>query len=194
MAMINIDKLYLATLTKDAVGTENLTFGVPEYIPDIQKLDAKVKTNTAKLYTEGILREQNTTLEDVEISFDLATFTNTQAAKYLGHHIATEGGVYSKENDVAPYIALLIEYTKSNNKKGYKVFYKGQLTEPDDNIKQKEGKIDYQNYTVSSTFQPLINNGMWKYTIEEDDADCPIDINTKFFASVIIPTEKVVTP
>ena len=190
MAKINIDKLYLATITKDELGTGNLTFGIPEYIPGIQQLNAKFKTDTAKLYEEGVLYEQDTCLTDIEISFDLGHFSNAQYAKYLGHHIATEGGVYALEDDKAPYVAMLYEYTKTGGVKGYKIFYKGQLTEPDDQTKQKEGKINYQNTTVTSTFQPLKNNGMTTYCVEEDDADCPADIATKFIASVIIPTPK----
>lgn len=193
MATINIDKLYFATITKDEIGTENLTFAAPEYLPDIQEFSAKAKTNTGKLYGEGVLRDQNTTLEDVDLSFNLASLSNAQYAKYLGHHVATQGGVFALENDDAPYIAILIKYTKHNGKHGYKVFYKGKLIEPDETIKQKEGKIDYQNLTITATFQPLKNNGMWKYTVEEDDPDCPTDIDTKFFSSVIIPTEKTVT-
>lgn len=191
MATINIDKFYMAAITKDEIGTGNLVFQTPDYIPGIQSFQAKVKTNTGELYEEGELSDQDTTLQNVEISIDLGHFSNAQQAKYLGHHMAAEGGVYALDGDVAPYVAILIKYTKAGGVyHGYKAFYKGKLTEPDDAIKQKEGKINYQNVSVSATFQPLKNNGMWKYTIEEDDADCPEDIATKFFSSVIVPTEK----
>lgn len=194
MAKININKFYLSTITKDEIGTGNLVFAKPEYIPGVQQIGAKFKTDTAKLYEEGVISDQDTTLTDIEFSVDLGHFSNTQYAKYLGHHIAKEGGVYALEDDKAPYVAALIEYTKNGGVKGYKSYYKGQLTEPDDAIKQKEGKIDYQNITATATFQPLRNNGMTTYCVEEDDPNCPEDIATKFFESVIIPTEKTAVP
>lgn len=190
MAKVNIDRLFFALLTKDESGTGNLTFGEPEYIPGIRELNAKVKQNTEKLYAEGRVWDQETTLEDVEIDFDVADFTNAQYAKYLGHKVATQGGVISTDTDVAPYVAILVEATKSNKKKSYRVYYKGKLVEPDDSTKQKEGKTDYQTHKVTATFQPLKNNGMWKYAVDEDDPNAPADLATSFFDSVIIPTPK----
>ncbi|WP_017416766.1 major tail protein [Clostridium tunisiense] len=194
MARVNIDRLFLATITEDDIGTGKLLFAKPEYIPGIREFNAKVKANTEKLYAEGKVWEQDTSLEDIEIDFDLADFTNAQHAKYLGHAIAAEGGIIAKSNDIAPYVAVLYEATKSNGKKAYRVYYKGKLVEPDDSTKQREGKTDFQTNKVTATFQPLKNNGMWKYAVDEDDPDAPIDLGTTFFNTVIIPTAKQATP
>lgn len=191
MAFVNIDRLFLALITEDEVGAGNLTFGTPEYIPGIKEINVKPKSNTGKLYAEGKLWDQSTTLEDIEVDVDLADFTNAQYAKYLGHALATEGGVIVKEDDEAPYIAILIEATKRNGKKAYRTYYKGKLNEPDDAVKGMEGKKDYQTHKATATFQPLKNNGMWKYAVDEDDADAPANLETSFFSSVIIPTPKV---
>ena len=192
MSLVNVDRLFLAPITKDETGVEGLVFGVPEYIPSIQQFDAKVKSSDGKLYAEGKLWEQSSTLEDVAISLDLADLTNSQYAKYLGHKTATEGGVISHIDDVAPYVALLVEATKFGGKKVYKVFYKGMLAEPDDSVKGREGKTDHQNRKVTATFQALKNNGMWKYSVDEDDTGAPKDLATSFFTKVIIPTVKAV--
>ncbi|SMC19302.1 phage major tail protein, phi13 family [Clostridium acidisoli DSM 12555] len=195
MAKINIDRLFLATITKDELGSNNLTFATPEYIPGIQQFSSKAKTNTGSNYEEGKLVDQDITLQDLEISIDLGHFSNQQYAKYLGHSIASTGGVFCKDTDVAPWVSLLVEYTKAGGvEKGYLVLYKGKLVEPDIDVKQAEGKVDYQNSTVTATFQPLTNNGMYQYMVETDDPDCPEDIATTFFASVIVPTPKTVTP
>lgn len=194
MALVNIDKLYLAIIDKDEIGAGNLVFQTPEYIPGVQQFGAKLKVDTGTLYEEGKLTEQNSIITSIDITIDLGHLSNTQYAKYLGHHVSAQGGVYANEDDAAPYIALLYEYTKSNNKKGWKIYYKGQLTEPDDSVKQKEGKVNYQNHGVTATFQPLKNNGMWKYTIEEDDPNCPDNIADTFFTNVIIPTEDKTVP
>lgn len=195
MALVNVDKLYFAVIDKDEVGAGNLSYQEPEYIPGVQQFQAKLKTDTGTLYEEGILTDQDSIISEINISFDLGHLSNSQYAKYLGHHVDANGGVYALEGDKAPYIAIMYEYTKSGNgAKGFKTYYKGQLVEPDDAVKQKEGKVDYQNHTVEATFQPLKNNGMWKYTIEEDDPLCPPNIKDTFFNSVIIPTADASVP
>ena len=192
MSLINIKKLYLAKVNETPDGE---TFDTPEYVPGVQKFDAKIKTNTAQNYEEGVLVEQDNTLQNVDISFDIGHMDNAQIAKYLGHHVAANGGVYAEIDDVAPYVALLYEYEKGNHKLGYKVYYKGMLSEPDEGVKQKEGKTDYQNHTVTASFQPLVGHGgKWKYTVEQDDANCPADIATAFFNNVIIPDEDTTVP
>lgn len=188
MATVNVDKLYLAPILKDEKGVGNLVIDTPEYIEGIQQFDTKLKTDTGQLFEEGVQVDQDTTITSIDVSFDLGHFSNAQYAKYLGHHIDDNGGVYALVDDKAPDIALLYEYTKNNKKKGFKILYKGQLVEPDDAVKQREGKTDYQNHTVTGSFQPLKNNGLWKYTIEEDNPGCPQTIKDTFFNSVIIPT------
>ncbi len=193
MAKVNIDKLYFAIVTTDEVGVPltNLIFATPEYIPGVRQLDAKPKTNSDKLYAEGKIWDQENTLEEISIDIDLAELSNTAYAKYLGHNIATLGGVYSTDEDRAPYLAILFEATKSNGKKAFRVYYKGKLEEPDENAKGKEGKTDFQTHKVKATFQTLKNNGMGFYKVDEDDIDCPVGIETSFFAAVTIPTLKV---
>ncbi|UZW13194.1 Ig-like domain-containing protein [Clostridium pasteurianum] len=191
MAKVNVDKLYLAPIEKDEIGDGNLIIGTPEYIEGIQQFETKLKTDTAQQFEEGRQVDQDTTITSIDVSFDLGHFSNAQYAKFLGHHIDSNGGSYSLVDDTAPYVALLYEYTKKDkgkNIKGFKILYKGQLIEPDDSVKQKEGKTDYQNHQITGSFQALKNNGLWKYTIEEDDPGCPSNIKETFFNSVIIPT------
>jgi len=190
MAIVNLKKMYFAELTKDEMG-EAPVFGTPEYMPSIRQISAQVNSIQDKLYAEGILWEQAESLEDIAISIDLADLSNAQQAKYLGHNLAEEGGVYANEADTAPYIALLFVAEKSNGKAAYRVYYKGKLAEPNEGFKGKEGKTEFQTHQVTATFQPLKSNGMWRYAIDEDDEDCPTDIATTFFSSVIIPQKKI---
>lgn len=192
MAIIGLEKLYYSKITKD--DTTGLTFGNPVYLPGVKEIKISPKVNTEKLFAENKLWEQATSLDDIEVSVNLADLTNAQTADLLGATLATEGGVFSSDDDIAPYIALLYVANKSNGKKRYGILYKGRMNLPDDSAKGAEGKTDFQTPEMKSTFQPLQNNGMWKYQVDEDDADCPTDIETKFFASVIVPTKKVVTP
>jgi phi13 family phage major tail protein len=192
MAIIGLEKLYYSKITKD--DATGLTFGNPVYLPGVKEIKVSPKSNTEKLYAENKLWDQSTSLQDVEVSVNLADLTNAQSADLLGQTIATEGGVFASDDDIAPYVCLLYVANKSNGKKRYGILYKGKMELPDDSAKGMEGKTDFQTPEMKATFQPLQNNGMWKYSVDEDDADCPTDISTKFFASVIVPTKKVVTP
>lgn len=192
MSKVNIRKLYFALLTQDDLLA--LVFATPEYIPGVRQVDAKAKTNNDKLWAEGAIWEQETSVEEITLDMDLADLSNALYAKYLGHNVASEGGVYSKEDDRAPYLAVLFEAEKGNGKKAYRVYYKGKLAEPDEGAKTKEGKTDYQTHKVTATFQSLKNNGMGVYKVDEDDANCPADIATAFFASVIVPTTDTTVP
>lgn len=192
MALVGLEKLYYAPLTKDdSIG---VTYGTPVYLPGVKEIKVSPKVSTEKLYAENKLWEQDTALDEVEIGINLADLTNAERAKLLGHTVATEGGVFAKDDDQIPYIALLYKANKSNKGFRYQVLYKGKFELPDDNAKGKEGKTDFQTNEMKGTFQPTKNNGMWKYQVDSDDEDCPSDIDTKFFANVIIPTKKTVTP
>lgn len=185
MAIIGIEKLYYAKITKD--DNTGLTFATPNYLAGVKEIKISPKVSTEKLYAENKLWEQATTLDDIEVSINIADLTNAELADLLGHTLATEGGIYAKDSDEAPYIALLYKANKSNGKARYGVLYKGKMELPDDSAKGKEGKTDFQTPEMKATFQPLQNNGMWKYQVDSDDANCPENINATFFASVIVP-------
>lgn len=189
MAIAGLEKLYYAKITKD--DNTGVTFGTPVYLPGIKEIKVSPKVSTEKLYAENKLWEQSTSLDDIEVSINLADLTNAQLADLLGHKLAEEGGIIASDTDEAPYIALLYVANKSNGKKRYGVLYKGKMELPDDSSKGKEGKTDFQTPEVKSTFQPLQNNGMWKYQVDSDDPSCPATIETDFFTSVIVPTVKV---
>lgn len=192
IALIGLEKLYYSKITKD--DNTGLTFGTPIYLAGVKEIKISPKVSTEKLYAENKLWEQATSLDDIEVSVNLADLTNAQLADLLGHKIATEGGIIANADDIAPYVALLYKANKSNGKARYGILYKGKLELPEDSAKGAEGKVDFQTPEIKATFQPLQNNGMWKYQVDSDDADCPTGIDTTFWTSVIIPTEKVVTP
>ncbi len=192
MAITGLEKIYYSKITKD--DNTELTFGAPIYLAGVKEIKISPKVSTEKLYAENKLWEQATTLEDVEVTVNLADLTNAQSADLLGQTVAEEGGIFSSDDDLAPYIALLYVANKSNGKKRYGVIYKGKMELPDDSAKGAEGKTDFQTPEMKATFQPLQNNGMWKYQIDSDDPACPVGIDTSFFTSVIVPTKKVVTP
>lgn len=192
MAIVGLEKLYYAKLTEDNATT--LTYGEPVYLPGVKELKVSPKMSTEKLYAENKIWDQDTALDEVEVTIALADLTNAERAELLGHTKATEGGVFATANDSMPYIALLYKANKSNGKARYQVLYKGKFELPEDSAKGKEGKTEFQTPEMKGIFQPTQNNNMWKYQVDSDDTDCPADIETTFFTNVIKPTKKVVVP
>lgn len=187
MAVTGVSKLYYAPLTVD--DQTSLTYDTPVYLPGIKEIGIVPKQNTEKLWAENKLWDQDTTLDEVEVTINRTDLSSAEEAALLGQTRATEGGVYASDTDVAPYIALLAEADKRNKEKRYIVLYKGKFSLPEDNAKTKEGKTEFQTPTIKGIFQTTINNSMWRYKVDSDDPDCPTDINATFFTSVIIPTE-----
>lgn len=185
-----LEKLYYSKITKD--DNTGLTYGTPIYLAGVKEIKVTPKVSTEKLYAENKLWDQATTLEDVEVTINLADLTNEQSADLLGQTLAEEGGVFASDDDLAPYIALLYIANKRNGKLRYGIIYKGKMELPDDSAKGQEGKTEFQTPEMKATFQSTIYNGMWKYQVDSDDANCPSDISTTFFNSVIVPTKKKV--
>lgn len=190
MAIVGIEKLYYAKIMQD--DNVGLKFDVPTYLEGVKEIKISPKVSTEKLYAENKLWEQATTLDSIEISLNITDLTNAQLSDLLGHTLAKEGGIYAKDTDQAPYIALLYKANKSNDKARFAALYKGKMELPDDSAKGKEGKTDFQTPELKATFQPLQNNGMWKYQVDNDDPNCPATIEVDFFKSVILPSEYTV--
>lgn len=187
MALVGIEKLYYAPITADT--ESELTFETPVYLAGVKEINIKPKQNTEKNYAENKLWDQETVLEEVEVEINITDLTSEQLSKLLGHTLASEGGVYAKSDDSAPYVAILYKANKSNKKMRYGVLYKGKFTLPEDSAKGQEEKVEYQNPSISAIFQPTKNNGMWKYQVDTDDANCPADIDSTWFTAVKIPTK-----
>ncbi|NYB73854.1 phage tail protein [Sedimentibacter hydroxybenzoicus DSM 7310] len=192
MPKVGLEKLYYAILTKD--DKTGLTYEAPVYLPGVKEITVNPTTQTAKLFAENKLWDQDTALDEVQIGINLADVSNKDSAIMLGQTVAAEGGVFANEADEPPYLALLYKANKSNKQARYQVLYKGKLSLPQENNKTKEGQTEYQTPQMSGIFQPTINDGNWKYQVDTDDPDCPTDIETAFFENVIIPTKKVTEP
>lgn len=185
--IVDLKKLYVAKVLTDA---ETTTFDTPKYLEGIKELALKPKVNSDEFYAEGILWLSDTTLANVDVEIDITDLKKEEEAFLLGHKLATEGGIIRSANDKAPEVALLYKSIKGNGKARYGIMYKGTFSVGDENYKGKEGKANYQTKKLKGTFAPLHSNEMWNYKVDEEDGMT----DEEFFASVIIPTEKVVTP
>lgn len=139
MAIVGLEKLYYSKITKD--DSTGITFDKPIYLPGIKEIKIAPKSNTAKLYAENKVWDQTTTLEDIEVTVNVADLTNAQSADLLGQTIATEGGTFASSDDIAPYIALLYVANKSNGKRDMEFFIRGKWNYQMILVKGKKEKL-----------------------------------------------------
>ena len=185
--VVGLDKLYIAKILRDEVETE---FDKPKYLAGIKEIGIKPKVNTDEFYAENQLWLSETTLANIDVEVNITDLTNEDEAMLLGHKIATEGGIIKSADDVAPEVALLYKASKGNGKARYAVLYKGKFSIGDESYKGKEGKANFQSKKLKASFAPLHSNSMWSYKVDEEQGMT----DTKFFESVILPTEKTETP
>jgi len=186
--VVGLEKLYVSKILSDAESTT--TFDTPKYLPGVKEIGIKPKVNGDDFYAENQLWLSETTLANIDVEVDITDLTNEDEAMLLGHKIATEGGIIKSADDTAPEVALLYKANKGNGKARYGVLYKGKFSIGDESYKGKEGKANFQSKKLKATFAPLHSNSMWSYKVDEEQGMT----DTKFFESVILPTEKTETP
>ncbi|WIV10543.1 major tail protein [Proteiniborus sp. MB09-C3] len=192
MPVVGLEKLYVAKITKDDnTGAE---YDIPKYLAGVKEIGINPKANTENFYAENKVWDSETTLEDIEVTVNITDLTDEDEALLLGHKLATEGGIIRSEDDIAPEVALLFKANKSKGATRYTVLYRGKFRIGEEGAKGKEGNTSFQTKTLNATFAPLKFNGMWSYKVDSDSTDTPVDLDTTFFESVIMPTEKVVIP
>lgn len=184
--IVDLKKLYVAEVLTDA---ETTTYDTPKYFEGVKELGLKPKVNSDEFYAEGILWMSENTLANIDVEIDITDLHKEEEAFLLGHKLAEGGGIIRSANDKAPEVALLYKAEKGNHKARYGILYKGTFNIGDESYKGKEGKSNFQTKKLKGTFAPLRSNEMWNYKVDEEDGMT----DEKFFASVIIPTEKTTT-
>lgn len=178
-----VEKAYYALLKNDDPnGTAE--FEKPVYLQGIKEMGLKVTINTEKNYAENKVWEADSAFDSTELTLKVVDLTSEDEAVLLGHTLAAEGGLYSKSDDKAPDVAILLKCTKGNGKARYLILYKNTFSDSDESAKGKEGKTDFQEKSIVSTGASLKSNGLWKYKVDEEDGMT----DEKFFSKVIIPT------
>ena len=187
-----IKKAYIAILTTD--DSSALTYEDPEYYQGVNEITTTPQQTVDDLPAEDQLWWQDYVFQKMDIGLTLVSLTSAQRAKLLGHHIATDGGVYSHFDDIPPYVALLYKATIAGGYYRYGVFYKGMFTLGSEPMKSRETNTTYSKPSLTASFIPTVNNGMWEYHVDTSDPDCPSDIDDTWFTAVKIPSADSTAP
>lgn len=193
LPIVNISKLYAAHLLTESTG--NITFDTPRYFEGVKELGIKPKQNSDDYFHEGrkVLTEQ--TLEDIAVTINITDLTDEDECYAMGHKLAKTGGVIKSDNDIAPTLALLYEAEKAQGIKQYGILYAGTFGLSDEDIKDKEGKTNFQAKQIQASFRPLVD-GRWQYKVSSDSPNVTPEFLAKFFEQVTLAEEapKTETP
>lgn len=186
LPIVSIEKLYAARLKTETDSTA--TYDTPRYLEGVKELGIKPKQDSAPYFHEGRKILEELSLSDIDITLNITDLSDEDEAYVLGHKLATEGGVIRNANDIPPEVAFLVKANKAKNVDRYLVLYAGTVQEPDDDMKGKEGKANFQSKKLSASFRPL-KNGLWSYKVDSD-SEGATEVIAKFFNQVVIPTPK----
>lgn len=188
LPIINISKCYVAVLQTETDDTA--TYDTPRYLEGIKELGIKPKENSDNYYHEGRLVLTANTLQEIGITMNITDLTDEDWCYILGHKLATGGGIIKNKNDKAPTVALMYEAEKSNGVKQYGTLFAGTFGLGDEDIKDQEGKANFQSKKLTATFRSL-KNGLWTHKVSEDSPNVTAGSLANFFNQVTVPTEYV---
>lgn len=184
--VVNIRKLYVAKLLSE--DADKITYDAPRYLEGVKQLTIKPKQNSDPYYHEGRKVLEDKTLEDISVTINITDLTDEDEGYVMGYKLAKTGGVIRNENDIAPTVAILYEADKAQGGTRYGILYAGTFGIPDEDIKGKEGKANFQSKSIDATFRPLVN-GLWNYKVDSDSTGVTQEFLNGFFNQVTIPEE-----
>jgi phi13 family phage major tail protein len=181
---INIKRLYYALLTLDDETTT--TYSTPKALEKIMSIKMSPKVIEGKLYGDGIVQDQTSRIDTIDVDIDLNKLPLKIRAELLGNTY-DKGTSEETYTDSAPDLALGFEIEKSNGKSEYVWLYKGKMVNPEDDLKQTEGKIDYQSQKTKFTFVPRISDGKLRKFADSEETDFLPETATNWFTAVPTP-------
>jgi phi13 family phage major tail protein len=178
----NIRNLHYAIAIIDET-TGKVTYNAPEKISDFQKIKISVSSNTDKHYADGGVCDVINNFEGGKAEIDTYGIDNKTIALIEGHKVDANGVMISSAEDEAPYIALGFEAMKRNKKKRFVWLLLCKKSLGSEEYETRKGKSDPKGTNLS--FELIQReDGIWKYTIDEDDENAPKNLNETWFKKV----------
>ena len=163
MALIGLDKLYYALLTKD--DSTGVTYGTPKRIEGAIEIKTEPQTNSNTLYADNMAFAVETAQGEVKVSVNIEDLPLEVHAELLGHTISN-GVMISSGDDKAPDVALLFESKKRGGGIRYVKLLKGKFQEPAENPKTQTDSPEYVTPTLEGTFVNRQFDKIWKKTAD----------------------------
>lgn len=167
MPLIGLSNVCYALLTSD--DSTAAVYGTPKNIPGAILAKVSPKVTSDVLYADDGAAETASALGEIDVEIQVKALPLTDQAALLGHTLDTDGVLYQKSTDTAPYVAFGFKSLKSNGKYRYIWLYKGKFQPVEEEYKTKEDKVTFQTPTLKGTFVKREYDEMWKATGDEDE-------------------------
>jgi len=191
MSKVGLRKLHYAILISDT--SAGVSYDAPVALPNVISIDRKVAATSDTLYADNGPAEINDALGAITLTINRIELSLAEQAVLLGHSIV--GGVMvSNIDDMAPYIALMFEGTKTNGTKRYKKILKGKAMVPDESYKTKGEKPEPQTDTIVINCVRRDYDSNWEKTADEEHPDYVASIGANWYTAVestgdaVVPT------
>lgn len=178
---INIKNLHYALLTKDdETGVE---YGEITKIPGLMEITMTPSVAEGQLYGDGAIRDKETLLESIAVAMNLNKLPLKVRAEWQGYQY--EGGVVEEGIDnKPPYLALAWEIETTEEGSELVWLYKGKLTPPTDELRQREGGITYNTNNTNIVFIPREYDGKIRKFADGNDETIDTTVIENWFKSV----------
>lgn len=183
LPLVNVKKFYVAKILTEEPG--NITFDTPRYLEGVKQIGIKPKQNIDPYYHEGRKIFDEQTMQDISLVINITDLTDEDDCYVGGHQLAKTGGVIRSDNDVAPPVAIMYLAEKAQGVLKYGILYAGTFGLSDEDMKDKEGKTNFQPKKLQASFRPLID-GRWKYDVCSDSPNVTQEFLNKFFEQVTL--------
>ncbi|MDO7487045.1 phage tail protein [Peribacillus frigoritolerans] len=182
MALVGLDNIYVAPLTKDD-GT-GVTYGTPVKIANA--IDAKItpSQDQQSIFADDNVAEIITVFSQVDVEFTIAELSNSIYKLLLGKTTNSQGVIIDKADDVAPYFAFGFRAKKSNGSYRHVWLYKGKFTLIEEGFQTQADKADFTTQPIKGTFVKRANDGKYRARVDSDDAGVTAGVITGWFTSV----------
>lgn len=180
MSKIGIKNFHYAKQTAEDTATTPATYGEVKSVPGLVSVEVTPESNTATLYADNGPYETASSMGAVNVTIDLADIDLDVQADLLGHTYDAETKKLDKKTtDVAPYVALMFEFTLANGDNRCVKLYKGKFSLPSESGNTKGENVEFQTSQITASFVQLKNDARWE-TVQDITGD-----TSAFYTSVL---------
>lgn len=163
MSKIGVRSFHYARQTTEDTPTTAAVYEAPVAVPGLVSIEVTPESNTATLYADNGPYETASSMGSVNVSIDLADLDLPVQAALLGHtYDAQTKTLTKKTTDVAPYVALMFEFTLANGDNRCVKLFKGKFALPTENGQTKGENVEFQTSEISAAFVQLKNDSRWQ--------------------------------
>ena len=148
--LTGLKNIYYAKMTADTA--ESTTYGDPVKLGNAISVDINPTIEENKLYGDNMAVAVVKKLKEIAITISTTDIPLADRAIMLGYTKNADGSITVKNEDNAPYVALMFEATTADGGSHYYKFYKGRFAPSQQQIETEGESINWQTPSMEGTF------------------------------------------